>query len=449
MAESVAGNMARVSGSTATEMEKAKVAATVAAREIKDNLKKEYEENVKNVDVQMEKARLGMDNELGLTAKTADTRGKEIKDNLKKEYEKNVENADIAFEKAKEKIDEKLVETDTTVVQPRGRAIIASMGKTWEGVRTDAGERWDEIRTTVGEWVENVRVHIASWEEAYVETKARIWQSINDAVGASWSTIQSTVGGWVESVRAHIETYKQAYVDTKARIWAAIDAGVGPAWQFIRTTVGTATEGVRSHVESFKQSYVDTVGRIWGAIRDNVPSGWSPIISAVESAASNLVNRAAGVLGGLVDRARGIWDQIKGIFSQTVEIKPPVTPAVVSPSGARIDDHRDNQSGGRWVDGHYISPGATGYWTKDGEWVRVYHGGGVYDAPPGRDEGLAMLQEGEVILSRAQARALGQETPRSVTIDIDINNPVQKSTRESLRDARLISRKMVRRVTTA
>jgi TP901 family phage tail tape measure protein len=291
-AEEVDTNLKKIPESAGTELGKA---ATVSkeklqqmaleagknAAKIKANLTKQYEAHVKDVDEQMELARQGLDNSLGLTAKNADTRGKEIKDNLKKQYEANVKNADATFADARSKIDAQLYATKTDVVVPRGKEITTSMNSTWADVAKD--------------------------------TKA------------GWSTVTTETGAGLDTTKGKVDEKKPGIVNAASLIWDAIRLATPLGWGMIVGEVAAGLDTTKGKVDEKKPGIVNAAGLIWDAIASAVPAGWGAVTTAVDGAAQGLVNTVGGTLGGLVGKARDIWDDIVRIFSQTITIAPPVT----------------------------------------------------------------------------------------------------------------------------
>lgn len=346
-AKAVDTDMKAVSKSTRDELKAAAKEADENAKKIKDNLLKQYKENVKNVDEQMEKARKGMDNTLGLTAENADTRGKEIKDNLLKQYEANVKNADREFDDAKKKIEAQLVSTDQDVAKPKGLDIKKTLNDIWIAVKQDVSDRWTEIKNTVGEWM------------------------------------------------------------------------------------GT----VRSHIDSFKQAFRDVVGGIWNAIKDDVGPYWEGIISAAGRAAQGVYDKINGILSGLIQRARDIWNDVKRTLSQSIQMPEIKLPEIKLPDLPAVIQAPVNPNTG-------YAPAPITYSVSPG-FIPSHHTGGVYRAPGGRDEGLAWLQSGERVVPKHEVE---REPREGHVTNITINNPSQKSARETLVQANSASRRIVRRI---
>lgn len=341
-------NMKKISASTDREMKAALKTVDENAVKIKDRLKKEYEANVANVDEQMRLARLGMENELGLTADTAEDGGKAIKDRLKEQYVANVENADQEFDAAKKKIETRLDETDKKVVQPKGKEIQTSMSTTWGNVNTETGSWWDTIRATVGTWVENVRLKI----------------------------------------------------------------------------------------DGFKQGIMNAVGSWWSGIADGVWNGWVPIINKVSEMVGKIPGTIRAWTDSVVAAAKSVWKAAQDQLTQ------PLNPPVVSKPLTAAPGLDINKPTAIIPMDEFAKYG--GKWDKDGNWVK-YHLGGIFRAPGGADEGLALLQSGERVIPKHLVDREG-DRGASVNLAVTINNPTQRSNRESIALADAASRRMVRRI---
>jgi len=243
----------------------------------------------------------------------------------------------------------------------------------------------------------------------------KIWNWICEKVPGAWELIKGAV---IKAAQLIWNWLKTDGVDLGGKavekIWNWICEKVPGAWELIKGAVIKAAGLIWSWMTNTAPGLaVDAIGAAWSAIAGAVPRAWEAIKSAVATAAQNVWDEAQRILKkaltfelpDIVGAARRAYDAaqraLKGDDSAGPAVAPTAArgidinnPVAIAPSG----------NGGRWVDGHYVSPGAGGYWDH-GEWVRVHHAGGIYDAPDGSSEGLAFLQSGERVLSRSQTQS--------------------------------------------
>lgn len=305
------------------------------------------------------------------------------------------------------------------------------MAQQFERMQTNAQERFTQIRDAIGARLGETLSTLRTRADGMVTAMGNAWTSVQNAVGPAWTQIRNLVGQWVENVRKHILSWLERYVQTVTSIWTAIRNGVGPAWELIKGTVGTWVGTVRSHIESFKASFQNAVLSIWNAINSDVGAAWETIKATVGRAAQQVVDKIRSVLHGAVTAAHEKWNEVNRVMSQ------PVVTTIT-----QVVETVTSYVGGGSSGGDPSPPGSIGTTPSGNRIVVRHHAGGYFRAPNGADEGWALLQTGEYIVPRHRAKEMAGGT----NISIQINNPTQKSDRDSLRQARSTSRKIIRRV---
>ncbi len=303
---------------------------------------------------------------------------------------------------------------------------VSAVGAIWTAINSAVAGAWSTIKESVSTAVDGVKAAIAGTQSAFVSTVGAIWTAINSAVAGAWSTIKGSVSTAVDAVKAAIGATQSAFVSTVGAIWTAINAGVSGAWATIKSSVSSALNNVKGAIDSAKSGFVSAANSIWSAISGTVSSGFSAINSAVSGAMAKVTGTFTGALNGL----KSAWSSfISWLGGQTVTPPTTSTPPTTPPSGSG-DTYVPPTSPGMSAAEYALR--ATGpqpnpksyadnredqlrYGRDLDAWKEEYqkqlaiakskgykHGGGIYDAPGGRSEGLAWLQTGERVLSRAQ-----------------------------------------------
>jgi phage-related protein len=140
-----------------------------------------------------------------------------------------------------------------------------------------------------------------------------------------------------------------------SEVWSGIQSAISGAWSVI--------SGVWQSIVAFANN---TLIPIWDTIRSTGESAFNGLKRVVEGAWSAMANAVKGAVNIVI---RAINTVIKGI--NAIPNIPGVGGIPNIPS------------------------------------IPQLHNGGVFRAPPGRSEGLALLEDGEHVLTAAQARGIG------------------------------------------
>jgi hypothetical protein len=288
--------------------------------------------------------------------------------------------------------------------------LVAILGGIWTAISTYVPIAWGIIQEAVitaagliWTWLSTEGVRLGG------EAVAAIWTFITETVPAAWTAITNAVitaagiiWNWLST-----EGLRLAGEAVKA-IWNWVTENVPAAWDLIKQAVIKAAGLIWSWMTNTAPGLaVDAIAAAWSAIARAVPGAWEAIKSAVATAAQNVWDEAQRILKkvftfelpDIVGAARRAYDAaqraLKGDDSAGPAVAPTAAPGIDINNPVAV---APSQTGGRWVDGHYISPGANGYWDH-GTWVPVHHTGGL-----AADEGLALLLKNERVLSPRQTR---------------------------------------------
>lgn len=227
--------------------------------------------------------------------------------------------------------------------------------KVWGAIKAVVAVVWRAIVTVISTYIEIVKTILITYLNIWKTIFTTVWRVITTVISAAWNAIKAVVTTAITIVSTVISTY--------VNIWKTIFT---TAWNGIKAVVTTAIGLVRAVIENF----VNGVKVVWTAFWSGLKAVVSGVVSGVVSTAKGLVNGVIGVVNGLI----GFWNRI--------EFKAPK----VHVPGTNID------FGGFTVG------------LPDIPKIPTLHGGGVYHAPASAREGLALLRDGERVLTPAQDR---------------------------------------------
>lgn len=318
----------------------------------------------------------------------------------------------------------------------------------WQGIQDVISFAWENIIKPVFEaiswWVMNVVVPIYQrlWDVIKV-----VWSAIQRAISFAWNSVIKPV---FEAVRGFVTgTLVPVFMrirDVVGRVFSAVGSFISTAWgvirpifNTIRNIVGTVLVGVFNTW----RSVVSTVFRVVGTV---IRAAWNiarpifdtmrRIISVVLTGAFNTFrNVIQGVWNGVTGAIRGAWNIVRGIFnnfkdgiesvrsffSNTADrikgIFTGISDAIRNAFRGAFDAVKNlwNRTlGGKGFD----VPGWIPFVGGNEFRFPTFHQGGFVGGPPGA-EVPAILEAGELVLSRAQVRALGFDRNNPTTMPTD------------------------------
>jgi TP901 family phage tail tape measure protein len=183
----------------------------------------------------------------------------------------------------------------------------------------------------------------------------KVWAGIQSAIQIAWGIIQVIWTGIKATIDNVLVPVFRVILAVASEVWSGIQSAISGAWSVI--------SGVWQSIVAFANN---TLIPIWDTIRSTGESAFNGLKRVVEGAWSAMANAVKGAVNIVI---RAINTVIKGI--NAIPNIPGVGGIPNIPS------------------------------------IPQLHNGGVFRAPPGRSEGLALLEDGEHVLTAAQARGIG------------------------------------------
>lgn len=300
-----------------------------------------------------------------------------------------------------------------------GPTIITAVKQIFAAVR----EAWPRISKIVQDAV----LTIGTVVKAVVDLVLALWRKFGDNilrwVQAVWPHVASVIEGALQVIRGIVETVTALIQGDWSKVWDGIKQIVSGAWTAIKGVVGTALETLKGILgvafeaigtlasrawDELKSGASNAVEGVLGFFRD-LPQKLRDLLGSIGSAAkdigSSIINKIGEGIGNITgfigDVASSLWSGIKGYLNRNVFDKIRNYTVKIDPPG----------------------PGVLYEGKPFGSFPRL-HTGGMFTAPPGQSEGLALLKDGEGVFTPDQIKALGAGLGRGSggqTVVININ----------------------------
>ena len=281
------------------------------------------------------------------------------------------------------------------------------------------GVAWGNIQEQLGAKLLPVVERFANWMAAELPralATAEVWfdrignasQMIADAVREHWPQIQATIVGVVQGIQSVVtpiigvlqslwDNFGNNILEFVQRVWPRIQQIIEGALTVIRGIIQTVTsliqgdwsgvwEGIKSIVSGAWELIQGLVGTALEVLRTVIGAGMEIVGSVFKGAWEGLVSWLAGipesigmVLGGVADLItapfRAAFNAIADLWNNTIGALSFKIPT--------------------WVPRY----GGKGFDVPD---IPKLHDGGMFRAPAGSSEGLALLRDGERVLTPEQ-----------------------------------------------
>jgi len=358
----------------------------------------------------------------------------------------------------------------TTAVGTVWTALKVAVPVAWDLIQDALGYAWDLI---VG-WVKDPGPNGALGTAT--AAMGAIWSEIELAIPAAWELVLGAVKAAIGLIAGWITDPGPGgalgmLVGAVGAIWKGIEGGIEGAWDGIKTALYNATVGVYNFMitDSPLNKLGSWAANIWQGIVDTFSQ-------SITVTAPTVVKAPAVVPPGQVGGYNPQTGQPAGPAAPAPSASAPVAHMDYSPQfgGAPLTvsfdasgssgsitsydwDFGDGTGGsGKRVTHTYKytgtyyprltvrGPGGSSSWSG---WITVsgggahgapvHHQGGIFRAPPGQDEGIAVLQDGEKVIPVGQVKADGGD------ININIYNPDPETPSRSLVKARSAARQIL------
>ena len=283
-----------------------------------------------------------------------------------------------------------------------------TMSAAWTSIKEAAGEAWQWVKDTVAAVADFLVDLFLNWTLAGIILSN--WDTIKEAAQAAWSWIRDTVVGFAENLRDRVvgavttlrETVTRVWntvLSAATKVWNAIRNGVASRVQAMRDRVVTAVTGLRTRVQSTINGLRTRLFSVFGTIRDGIRSRVNAVRTLVTNVFSTMRSRVFSIASGLVN---GFRTRMSGLVSA---VKRPINGVISALNSFVRGFNRLIPGGFRIPD----IPGIPGRGTQVSfpqmRTIPRLHTGGRFYSGSSKREGLALLKDGERVLSNEQQRS--------------------------------------------
>ncbi len=229
-----------------------------------------------------------------------------------------------------------------------------------------------------------VVVIVKNWDKI-VEFLQGVWDWIKEAAGNVWEWLKEAVGKALEFIKDLFLNWTGPGLVIKH--WDSIKAAAKAVWDWIKDFVGKALDFVKNLFLNWTAPGL--IIKHWDSIKEAATA----VGEWIKDKFNAVVEFFKGIPGRISRAVSGMWDGIKTAFKAAVNwligkwnnlslgIGPLTIPSWIPGIGGRTIDFRLNTPN-----------------------IPYLHDGGIYRAPPGQTEGLAMLEDGERVIPADGAR---------------------------------------------
>lgn len=264
---------------------------------------------------------------------------------------------------------------------------------------------WGNLQEQLGEYLLPVFERVVEWLGTHLPgaiDKAREFfqpfiDKVKEVVGVvveNWPLIEAKISEVFEKIK------EQAGI-----FWGYVEGGWANFGQNLQTSTSGVWTAIKANITGSLEAIRGAAQAIMGVFQGDWSKAWSGLSRIVAGAVSAWLGLLSGftTLGGqIVDAAwRGITAIFQGAWNRFADWWDGLhlsLPSITLPE--------------------FLGGGSFGGWTWDPPPAPRFHGGGIYRAPTPGGEGLAMLRDGEQVLTPGQA-ANRDGGPVTIILQID------------------------------
>ena len=282
-----------------------------------------------------------------------------------------------------------------------------------------ARETFDKIAAKVREWWPKIRYAF----EQVRDTVQRVWPRIQRIITDVATTIGEVISGVVDVVLTLWDNFGNNILSFVQRVWPNIQQTISGAMQAIQGVIQTITALIHGDWGKAWDGIKMLLSGVWNAIQGIIKGALEGVRLAVgaalevvgsmfKSAWNGILDFFGGLPGKFSRAASGLFDGIKNAFRSAVNW------IIRAWNGLEFKIPGFDPPG----------PGPKfGGFTLGVPNIPLLHSGGIFQAPGGAREGLALLESGEGVVSRRDMRRPVSAQP----VVVNINNPVLMGTSET------------------
>lgn len=305
----------------------------------------------------------------------------------------------------------------------RAGVILGRVRTVVETVVTTVKQRWPQIRQTIGEVMTTVRTIIAG----VVDVILTLWRNFGDNIltfaKRVWGPLRQIVSGALEVIRGVIKTITSLIHGDWKGVWDGLKSIVHGAFNIIIGSVKYFLEQVRVVLGLLLEVVGSIFKKAWRLAWEATKDGWGVVARYFTETIPRGLRRLAGIIkNALLAPFKSAFRAIAGLWNATIGKLSFKIPSWVPKIGGK---------------GFSFPKIDEGQFDK-------FHQGGVYRAPSAGGEGLALLKDGERVLSPQQTRAYdagmgaGVHFHGPVTFGSNVVSELDYWARKIARDRRLV-----------
>ena len=254
-----------------------------------------------------------------------------------------------------------------------GPTVIATARKLFEGIQKYA----QTMSTVIAGVIDVVQTLWANFGDNILDFTRRVWGPIQQYIGGVMTAIQGIIHTVTALIHGDWAGVWNGIKETASGVWNAIQGLVKYGIELVRLAISVTLETIDAMWRSAWEGIKKVPGIAWEAIKTAFAWGAQWLIDRVKEMPGNIAAASAGMFDGLKDAFKGAINWIIGKWNDLAF----TLPSVDTPFGK--------------VGGYTLS-------TPN---IPKFHDGGIYRAPSGKSEGLALLRDGEEVLTPRQRRA--------------------------------------------
>ncbi len=237
------------------------------------------------------------------------------------------------------------------------------------------------VKTVVETIIGQVRAVIQTVTALISGDWSGAWDGIKSYVTVTWDGIRGIVSGALDILKGVIGGALDGIKAVISGAWDTIRGGVSGAWDGIKSAVSGAIDGVKTVVSTGVDDMVGFFTGLPGRITETIGDVGAAALGIGKEVIKKLGEGLSGVVGFTSDIAAAVAKAVKGAINAIIDkVNAAFEFKIGVPFGPDI----------------HIDP-------PD---IPKLHTGGVFRAPGGRSEGLALLETGESVFQPDQLAAL-------------------------------------------
>lgn len=308
-----------------------------------------------------------------------------------------------------------------------------TMGPKMNKVFADLGVWWKANGPTVIAMAQKVFGGIEKYAQTMVvvirgvvDVIQTLWANFGDNIMTFtrrvWGPIQQYIGGVMTAIQGIIKTVTSLIHGDWAGVWEGLKQIATGAWNAIQGLAKYAGELLLLAI-SVTLETLDAMWRsAWDGFKKIPGLAWEGVKIAVAYGAQWMVDRLKEMPGRIASAVSGLFDGIKAAFRLAINWV--------------IDKWNGFKLPKKHIPGTNIDIG--GYGLPHIDRIPAFHSGGIYRAPAGATEGLALLRDGEEVLTPGQRGGSGMVFNGPVVFGDNARRTVRDLELWSMRNAQAV-----------